>query len=50
MSEYTKQQFLASRRFGAQRDLIRALLEDGKSYTIKQVLEIIEEFQKRKVL
>lgn len=48
--EFTKEQFLKSRNVqGHQKDLYRALLEDGKTYTIAQAQKIVEDFLKRTV-
>ena len=37
---FTKQQLAESKRYKKQRDLLEALLEDGKTYTIAQVDKI----------
>ena len=34
---YKKEQLVASKRYANRRDLIRALLEDGKAYTLNEV-------------
>ncbi|MEF3309515.1 hypothetical protein PV433_11480 [Paenibacillus sp. GYB004] len=42
---FTKQQFLASRqRPGVERDILAAVLEDDKSYTIAEADKLIEDF------
>ena len=46
---YTKEQLAASKRYANRRDLIRALLEDGKAYTLKEADELIEKYMKGKV-
>jgi hypothetical protein len=47
---YTKAQFLASKQFTAiQRDFLNAILEDGKTYTMDQVKQLIEEYAKKAV-
>ncbi|WP_273483613.1 hypothetical protein [Desulforamulus ruminis] len=47
---YTKQQFLASKSFTPQqKDVLNAVLEDGKLYTREEVTRLVEEFAKRKV-
>ena len=46
---YTKDQLLRSKKYAARRDLLGALLEDGKTYTAAQVDREINQFLKRKV-
>lgn len=46
---YTKEQLMASNRYANRRDLISALLEDGKTYTLKEVDALMEKFMKGKV-
>lgn len=46
---YTKEQIAASQRYANRRDLIRALLEDGKTYTLKEADALIEKYMKGKV-
>lgn len=46
---FTKQQLVESRKYANRRDLLKALLEDGKSYTIAEVDAAIEKFMKGKV-
>ncbi|NQX68063.1 hypothetical protein HQN90_18220 [Paenibacillus alba] len=42
---YTKEQFLASHKFsGIQKDMLQALIDDGKRYTEKEVVQIIHTF------
>lgn len=41
---FGKHQFIASEQFRDQRDLLNALLEDGKTYTPKQVQKLINDF------
>ncbi len=48
-ASYTKDQLLRSQRYASRRDLLGALLEDGKSYTAAQVDKEINQFLKRKV-
>lgn len=48
-ASYTKDQLLRSKKYAARRDLLRALLEDGKTYTVAQVDREINQFLKRKV-
>lgn len=46
---FSKQEILASKRFANRVDLLKAILDDKKSYVVKEVEEIIEDFLKRKV-
>ena len=46
---FTKAQLVASQRYVHRRDLIGALLEDGKTYTLNEVDALIEKFVKGKV-
>lgn len=46
---FTKQQLIESRKYANRRDLLKALLEDGKSYTIAETDAAIEKFMKGKV-
>lgn len=46
---YSREQLLTSDRYRNRRDLISAILEDGKSYTLAEVDKKIEEFMKGKV-
>lgn len=46
---YTKEQLVASKRYANRRDLIRALLEDGKAYTLNEVDGRIEKYLKGQV-
>lgn len=48
-ASYTKDQLLRSKKYVARRDLLGALLEDGKTYTAAQVDREINQFLKRKV-
>ena len=48
-ASYTKDQLLRSKKYAARRDLLGALLEDGKTYTAAQVDREITQFLKRKV-
>ena len=41
---YEKAQLLVSARYAARRDLIYALLDDGKKYTFSQVDRMVNEF------
>lgn len=48
-SKFTKEQIVNSKKYVEDSDIVRALLEDGKTYTIKEVDNIIEKFRKGKV-
>lgn len=47
--EFTKEQILKSKRYRDQRDLINALLEDGNSYSLKDVNSKIDKFMEEGV-
>lgn len=46
---FTKEQLAASKRYAPVRDLVGALLEAGKQYTLAEVDKKIETFKKGKV-
>ena len=46
---FTKQALLKSNRYRHQTDLLKALLDDGKFYSLKEVDSLIENFLKGKV-
>ena len=46
---YSKEQLAASKRYATKRDIIRALLENGKTYTLDEVDALIEKYMKGKV-
>ncbi len=46
---HSKEQLLRSRRYLMRRDLIGALLDDDKRYTLEEVDTAIENFMKGKV-
>lgn len=46
---YTVEQLAASKRYANRRDIIRALLEEGKTYTLDEVDRLIEMYMKGKV-
>lgn len=49
-AKFTKQQFLQSANFSpVERDVLRALMEDGQTYTHDQAKKLVGEFAKRKV-
>ena len=45
----SKEQIVASDKYRSQRDLVDALLEEDKKYTIATVDKMIEEYRKGKV-
>lgn len=47
--KHTKQQVLASARYKDRRDLVSALLEDGRRYTVAEVDRMVDQFMKGKV-
>lgn len=47
--KFTKQQLTESKRYKKQRDLLEALLEDGKTYTIAQVDKITGDYLRKEV-
>lgn len=46
---YNKDQILMSEKYAKRRDLVNALLEDDKEYTITEVDAMMEKFLKGKV-
>ena len=46
---FTKQQLAESKRYKKKRDLLEALLENGKTYKIAQVDKIIGDYLKKEV-
>ena len=47
---FTKKQFLKSRqRPGIEKDILAAVMEDGKTYTLAEAEKLISEFKKGKV-
>lgn len=48
-ASFEKDAFLNSKSFRCQRDLLDAILEDGKRYTTKEVVELLNKEMKRKV-
>lgn len=48
-NEFTKEQILASSRYRNRRDLVDALLDKDKKYTIEAVDKAINDFMKGKV-
>lgn len=48
-SRFTKEQILSSSKYARRRDLLDAVLENGKLYTTKEVDTAITDFMKGKV-
>lgn len=48
-ARYTKEQLAGAEHFRSQLDLVEALLEDGRVYTISEADQVILEFMKGKV-
>ena len=46
---YSKEQLAASKRYATKRDIISALLENGKTYTFDEVDALTEKYMKGKV-
>lgn len=46
---YTKDKLLSASRFKESRDLIEAVLDDSKSYSIEEVQALIDKYMKGKV-
>lgn len=46
---FSKEQLISSKKFMNNKDVLSALLEDDKKYSISEVNEIIENFMKGKV-
>lgn len=46
---YSKEQLAASKKYATKRDIISALLENGKTYTLDEVDALIEKYMKGKV-
>lgn len=49
-ARYGKEQILGSSRYRGQRDLVNALLERGKQYSLEEVDGLLEEYLKGKVM
>lgn len=47
--EFSKEQILASERYKGERDLVDALLDEKKKYTLETVDRMIETYQKGQV-
>lgn len=48
-AKFTKDKLLVSSRYLEKKDIVSALLEDDKEYTLSEVDELIEKFMKGKV-
>jgi hypothetical protein len=48
-AKFSKEQILKSTRYSEKRDLLTALLKDGKTYSHKDVEKLIDDFMKGKV-
>lgn len=46
---FSKEQWTSSKKFKDKKDILNALLEDGKNYSESEVNKIVEDFLKRKV-
>lgn len=46
---YSKEQLIMSKKYKDRNDMLSALLEEDKQYTIKQAEEIMENYKKRRV-
>ncbi len=49
LPEYTKEQLMASIQYTTRSDVLSVILEDGKTYNVVKVDEMIKEFDERKV-
>lgn len=50
LGKFTKKQFMGSRqRKGSEKDILAAVLEDGKTYTLVEAQKAIDDFLKGKV-
>lgn len=49
VATYSKQQILGSNKYKNRRDVLGAILADGKMYTIEEVDSLLEKFMKGKV-
>lgn len=48
-NKFTKEQLIESKRYADHVDVLVALLDDGKAYTLAEADEIIEAFMKKEV-
>lgn len=49
LTKYTKERLIASDKFAAYRDILSAILEDGRSYTVRQTERALDNYLGRKV-
>lgn len=50
LASFTKEQFLASRqRSGRERDILAAVLVDGKTYTIAEAEKVMQAYLRKEV-
>lgn len=47
--QFSKEQILASAKYHNQRDLVDALLDSGKKYTMEQVKKLVDSYEKGQV-
>lgn len=48
-AEFSRQQLVASEKYSKRRDLVEALLDEGKKYTITEVDRRVDKFMKGQV-
>lgn len=48
-NEFSKEQLIFAERYAGRRDLLNALLEDNKTYTVEQVDALIESYYKKPI-
>lgn len=44
--KFSKSQLVESKRFSGQKDLLNTILEDGKEYTLEEVVSKVEKYLK----
>lgn len=47
--KFSREQFIASKRFGKKKDLLIALLNEHKLYTSFEVVELIKDYERMEV-
>lgn len=47
--KFSKEQFVKSKKFSGQQDLLNTILEDDKQYTLDEVVSMVEKYLKGKV-
>lgn len=50
VNKFSKEQLMKAVVYKENKDMLKALLEDGKEYSEKQVTEMIKEYKKGKVV